>query len=70
MSADHVGEEATEAAKETSTDSGVKPGRSPSAGACEPYRELIEGKLRLGRNAMAIYQDLVEEHGLEASLRA
>jgi transposase len=37
--------------------------RAPSASACEPYRELIEHGLRLGRNAMAIYQDLVTDHG-------
>lgn len=28
--------------------------------ACEPHREWIEEQLRLGRNATAIYQDLVE----------
>ena len=27
--------------------------------ACEPHREWIEAQLRLGRNGMAIYQDLV-----------
>ncbi len=31
--------------------------------ACEPYREWIEEQVRLGRNAMAIYQDLVEGWG-------
>jgi transposase/5S rRNA maturation endonuclease (ribonuclease M5) len=31
--------------------------------ACEPHREWIEEQLRLGRNAMAIYQDLVERFG-------
>jgi transposase len=39
------------------------PGRAPSGSACEPYRELIEQGLRLGRNTMAIYQDLVTDHG-------
>jgi transposase/5S rRNA maturation endonuclease (ribonuclease M5) len=29
--------------------------------ACQPHREWIEQQLRLGRNAMAIYQDLVEQ---------
>ena len=29
----------------------------------EPHRAFIEAQLRLGRNAMAIYQDLVDEHG-------
>ena len=40
-----------------------RPGRSPSASACEPYREIIEGALSKGRNAMAIWQDLVDSHG-------
>jgi transposase/5S rRNA maturation endonuclease (ribonuclease M5) len=31
--------------------------------ACEPHREWIEKQLELGRNAMAIYQDLVEVFG-------
>ena len=40
-----------------------QPGRSPSASACEPYREVIELGLSRGRNAMAIWQDLVDDHG-------
>ena len=40
-----------------------QPGRAPAASACEPHRELIEAALRLGRNAMAIWQDLVTDHG-------
>lgn len=31
--------------------------------ACEPHRVWIEEQLRLGRNAMSIYQDLVEQFG-------
>ena len=31
--------------------------------ACEPHRGWIEAQIRLGRNAMAIYQDLVDQHG-------
>ena len=31
--------------------------------ACEPHREWIELQVGLGRNAQAIYQDLVEQHG-------
>ena len=31
--------------------------------ACEPHREWIEAQVHLGRNAMAIYQDLVDQHG-------
>jgi transposase len=37
--------------------------RAPTASACEPYRELIEHALARGRNAMAIWQDLVDDHG-------
>jgi transposase len=49
------------------TDSATRQcGRSPSASACEPYRDLIEHGLGLGRNAMAIYQDLVTDHGFSA----
>ena len=34
-----------------------------TASACEPHRAFIEAQLRLRRNAMAIYQDLVDGHG-------
>jgi len=53
---------------EVSTDSGAipRPGRAPSASACEPYRELIAEALGRGRNAMAIWQDLVDGHGFPA----
>jgi transposase len=44
----------------------VVPGRSPSASASEPYRELIEMGLQRGRNARAIWQDLVDGHGFTA----
>ncbi len=47
-----------------STDS--PPQRAPSASACEPFRELIVEALQRGRNAMAIYQDLVDDHGFTA----
>jgi len=51
-----------------STDSAAlqRPGRAPSASACEPYRELIAEALGRGRNAMAIWQDLVDDHGFTA----
>ena len=42
------------------------PGRNPSASACEPYRDLIEQAIRLGRNATVIWQDLVDDHGFDA----
>jgi len=71
VSTDSGGEEEAKPAKEVSTDSAPppsepRPGRAPSASACEPYRELIEERLGWGRNAMAIYQDLVDDHGFEA----
>ena len=40
------------------------PGRAPTASACEPYRERIVEALGRGRNAMAIWQDLVDGHGV------
>jgi transposase len=40
----------------------IPPARSPAASACAPYHELIEIALARGRNAMAIWQDLVDQH--------
>ena len=40
-----------------------RPGRSPSASACEPYRELVEAGVAQGRDAMSMWQDLVDDHG-------
>ena len=62
------GRNAAKPAIEVSTDSGAEkpprqPSRSPSASACEPYREVVEAELAKGRNAMAIWQDLVDGHG-------
>jgi hypothetical protein len=54
-------------ANEVTTDFGAEmvaqPRRSPSASACEVHREAIEVGLSQGRNAMAIWQDLVDVHG-------
>jgi transposase len=38
-----------------------------SASLAAPYREVIELGLSRGRNAMGIYQDLVDKHGFAAS---
>ena len=46
--------------------SGDPSSRSPRASACEPYHELIVEALGRGRNAMAIWQDLVDDHGFPA----
>ena len=56
------------AAIEVITESGpppalCRPGRSPSASACEPYRELVEAGVAQGRDAMSMWQDLVDDHG-------
>jgi transposase len=53
---------------QVSTDSAPipRPGRAPGASACEPFRELITEALSHGRNAMAIWQDLVDDHGFSA----
>ena len=48
----------------------TQPGRSSSASACEPYRELIELGLSQGRNAKAIWQDLVDGHSFTASYQS
>jgi transposase len=37
-----------------------RPDRSPSTSACAPYQEAIELGIARGRNAMAIWQDLVD----------
>src|ERR1022692_3994240 len=38
--------------------------------ACEPYREAIDLGLSRGRNAMAIWQDLVFEYGFASSYQS
>jgi transposase len=55
-------------AEGVSTDSrpAEQPGRAPSASACEPFRELIAEALTRGRNAVSIWQELVDEHGFQA----
>jgi transposase len=67
-------------ANEVITDSGAESaaitvpesqrGRGPSASACEPHRELIELGLSRGRNAKAIWQDLVDSHGFTAGYQS
>jgi transposase len=65
---------APKSAIEVSTDSRASapaqslptPTRSPQSSACEPHRDFVELSLRRGRNAMAIFQDLIEDHGFDA----
>ncbi|MFH1566690.1 MAG: IS21 family transposase [Gemmatimonadota bacterium] len=43
----------------------VEHGWPGSVSACAPHRAWIEAQVDLGRNAVSIYQDLVEEHGFQ-----
>src|SRR5487761_2475064 len=55
-------------AGEVTTDSGgQKTASEPTSSTSEPYRELIEGALSQGRNAMSIWQELVDRHGFAGS---
>ena len=77
-----VGPSPAKPANEVITDSGTElaasaaavavpqPGRSPSASACTPHREAIEVGLSKGRNAMAIWQDLVDTSGFAAGYQS
>ena len=40
---------------------------APTLSACAPHRAWIEAQVELGRNAVSIYQDLVELHGFAHS---
>jgi transposase len=51
---------------EVITDSAVVPGPS----YCEPYREAIDLGISRGRNARAIWQDLVSEYGFASSYQS
>lgn len=50
------------------TESPIAPPITPSA--CEPHRAWIESQVQLGRNAVSIYQDLVERHGFSHQYNA
>src|SRR5271169_3311975 len=69
--ANEVSPDSAKPANEVSPDPAVRqeppaPGVSPTASACEPYRELVLAALERGRNAKAIWQDLVDDHGFSA----
>ena len=60
--------EVSKPAIQVTTDSG--PAKARTLSSCEPYRDLIELGLQRGRNAMAIWQDLVTEHGFAHSYQS
>jgi hypothetical protein len=74
------GRQAPKPANEVITDSGAEsavivvpephPIVRPSASLSTTYREAIELGLSRGRNAMAIWQDLVDSHGFSASYQS
>jgi transposase len=46
------------------------PASNPSESICEPFRETIEIGVSGGRNAMGIWQDLVNDHGFSGAYNA
>ncbi len=61
----------TDSEATSSADVGDRPpSRSPSASACTPFHELIEASLARGRNAMAIWQDLVDQSAFAGSYQS
>ncbi|PYY08790.1 MAG: IS21 family transposase [Acidobacteria bacterium] len=58
-------------ANEVIPDSGAELPKPPAtASASEPFRELIEQALSRGRNAKAIWQDLVDDHGFRGGYQS
>jgi len=58
---------ANETGEVTADSAAPTPSRGPSASACLPFHELIEGGLAKGRNAVAIWQDLVDQSALSGA---
>lgn len=48
----------------------VLPGSARTRSSAEPFREFIEAELNKGRNAKAIFEDLVMHHGYDGSYDA
>ena len=58
-----TGSDAPSVAQPPTWPPGMRAGKHGVVSACAPHREWIEAQVALGRNAVAIYQDLVEQHG-------
>lgn len=54
----------------TAPASPLQPVRSLSASACEAFRDIVEMALSQGRNAKAVWQDLVDTHGFTGSYQS
>jgi transposase len=65
-----IAEPSREAVSQLEAELAAVASRSPRASACEPYREAIELGLSRGRNAMAIWQDLVADCGFASSYQS
>ena len=67
---DYSAEKAADLDPKPAISAEVSTERSPTVAArastCEPYRAVIEEALARGRNARAIWQDLVDDHGFGA----
>jgi transposase len=59
-----LAEQVAKAANEAITDIEQRRG-PPVSSACVPYRDFIEAELKLGRNAKAIWQEMVSVHGFD-----
>jgi transposase len=59
-----------EATGETAVKPEPQPGCSPSVSTCEAYRDAIEVGLSRGRNAKAIWQDLVDAYGFSGGYQS
>src|SRR5450759_1539017 len=57
-------------APESGRGQAASPQPSPRASACEPYQDAIELGLSRGRNARAIWQDLVSEYAFASSYQS
>ena len=68
--ASEAAEVTPDSGEESAGGTGAKPEPKPSASACEPYEETIEVGLSKGRNAKAIWQDLVDTYGFTGAYQS
>jgi transposase len=61
---------ASSSAGNRTAEPGPQPNQTPSPSACETHRNAIEIGVSQGRNAMGIWQDLVDQHGFSAGYQS